>query len=549
MLLKELMKNVTTILVFLIVGTGIFFLKKNLFSPKQTELPKFGNYLSCIGVPFDFKVKFKSDIYLLKEAAPEDEKKRNALYFSAAYFQNMYSFTNLHDYNQFQQNIKWSALSEKEPKIKITKVEESTYPINVDVPSDVELIAFPEGPTSYVNKLKSIGHVKKGEPAYKVSYEYENDLLMCFTDNKPDLSKLKIVHPLDPYTAYFIVPVSERKLFSNDSREGAKHLVNPCLDPEILSPTAFYPFYFWYAWRPFAEGHDLNRTAFNCKDYYKVGESIQNVSMSYSENKPRDVMPLDFTALEKLERPIEIAVYLGSQESLKFKKLNKEDGERYIKRYLSEMSSLEAKNELPTHQGKYDIKFSTMLWFMRNVAQQMDLKKSSYEVDEYFAKVELKGKLKLSHRDAIIKIFLVQTNPKVTGAEQFAKSFSDEFLNTDVVTYEGHVANGTVFLDSLNKHRENMIQKMDKNLNYQIFALYSCTANFFFNPESFPSVANDNFHRDIIRTGGSYIDGSANSSLALIGQIDSYLYNKRYVHFSNWSKLTKSDNFYILSNH
>jgi hypothetical protein len=89
---------------------------------------------------------------------------------------------------------------------------------------------------------------------------------------------------------------------------------------------------------------------------------------------------------------------------------------------------------------------------------------------------------------------------------------------------------------------------MDKSIQYQIFALHSCSANFFFRPESFPEIQNEQFERDYIRTSGGFLDGTGNSTLTLIGQVDSYLYNKSYVHFSDWSRITKTDNFYILSN-
>jgi hypothetical protein len=56
-----------------------FFLKQ-----KKVEMPKYGNYLSCIGYPFDLKIKVKSSVYLAQKGMPETEKQKQGLYFGAS---------------------------------------------------------------------------------------------------------------------------------------------------------------------------------------------------------------------------------------------------------------------------------------------------------------------------------------------------------------------------------------------------------------------------------------------------------------------------------
>lgn len=535
------MKLLKPILIALILCAGVITLKKTVLSSKDKKISKYGHYLSCHGDPYDYRVKHSSVVYLLKEATPTEEKDKTNLFHAAIFYQNMYAFSNLHDYNQYQQNIKWASLSDSLPAIKIVKVEESTYPASTVIPSDTKLIAFPPEPTSYVNSLIKLGQTTKGAPAWKVTYEYENDLLLCFAKENPDVSKLKIVHPLDPYTAFFVVPEESKRLVSNPARE-TKQKINPCIDPEILSPSSFYPFLYWYAWRPFAESRD-----FKCSDFYKEDETIKTIHPVYTENAPKEVHPLNLLAFENMNRPLNIAVYLGTQETKAYKKLDTQIGKEYITRFLSGIDISSARNDLPP-EGKFDHKFSTMLWLMRNTTEQMNVKKTDIYVEESFVRVEVKGQLKLSRKDVAIKFYLVQIHSELDGADQFAKAFADDFLNHDIVIYEGHVANGNVFSDSIAKYRDQMMSKMDKSIQYQIFALHSCSANFFFRPESFPEIQNEQFERDYIRTSGGFLDGTGNSTLTLIGQVDSYLYNKSYVHFSDWSRITKTDNFYILSN-
>ncbi len=539
------MKNILSVLVILVIGAGIFFGKKHFLNPKPLELPKYGNYLSCIGYPFDLKAKFTSQFYLAKAALPKDEKTFQRLQFSAAYYQNMYTFTNLTDYN-VNHKMKWSSLGDKDPDLKVIKIEDAPYPHDVYMPATTEILGFPPGPQKYIENIRTLGKIRKGDPAVKVTYEFSNDLLTCFMENKTDFTNIKFFQPLDPYTTYFILPEDKRRPIYNPGRK-AEQNINPCINPLGVAGTTFSPFYMWFFWRPTAEGHDSNKQAFNCNEYYKAGETIQELTIDFSENQPKETNYLAFDKFEKLDRPLSVAIFLGSSETRTFKKLNKADGEEYIKLYLSGIDSSRARNDLPIE--KYDAKFSTFLWLSRNISDQMEIKVSDAEVDEFFARVTIKGKLKLSKKDVVIKIFLHQNNPKFEGADYFDKHFAPEFLSNDIIVYGGHVNGGNVFGRGIENYASVIKENENKKIDYQIFAIFSCTASFFFRPETFPKISNQNFERDFIRTGGGFSDGSSNSSLILIGQVDSYLYNKKYAPFAFWSKMAKSDNFYILSNH
>jgi hypothetical protein len=178
----------------------------------------------------------------------------------------------------------------------------------------------------------------------------------------------------------------------------------------------------------------------------------------------------------------------------------------------------------------------------------MEIKAADYVVNEYEVKVTLKGKFKLSRKDAVISIYLNQPNPKYEGSDLFKEKFAKEFLANDVVIYGGHANAIYSFTQAFKTYNSEMLSNA-KPLNYQIFAILSCSANFMFSTEAFPKPQVEVFEMDFIHTAGGFSDTSGNSALILIGQIDSYLYNKKYVPFAFWAKMAKSDNFYILSNH
>ncbi len=541
------MKKITPLLYVVLIAVLIIVGKKTIFKSKPLEIPKYGNYLSCIGYPFDLKFKFTSSTILAKDSLPEKQESKNRLYYSAAFFQNMYTFTNIHDYN-LNTNLKWSSLSDKDPSIKVIKVEDIPYPVDVELSPGTELSGFPPEATMYLTSLFEKGKIKKDDPAVKVTYEYENDVQMCFTENKVDLSKIKFVQPVDPYMSYYFVPITDRRPIANPVRK-VEQVINPCINPEGMSPSVYSPFVQWFTWRPFAEGHDLNKKPFNCNDYYKDKVTLNTLNVSVTENIPKETAFLAFDKFENLDRPLTASIFLGAQETKTFKKFDIIGAKRFISLFLSGIDTQTARKEIPEIQKNFDPKFATFLWFMRNVTEQMEVKISEYDVNEYSAGVTLKGKLKLSRKDIVIKIFIHQNNSKFEGSDYFAKSFADEFLNNDVVIYGGHATMGNVFAESFQKYGDVMKQKQNKKLDYQIMALFSCTAGFYFNGDKFPGTDHAEFQRDFIRTGGGFTDGSANSSLILLGQIDSYLYNKKYAPFAYWSKMAKADNFYILSNH
>lgn len=517
-----------------------FFLK-----PKKVEMPKYGNYLSCIGYPFDLKIKVKSSVYLAKKGMPENEQHKQGLYFGASVYQNFYAFGNLLDQNP-NTPLKWSSFTTELPKIKVVSVEDATYPMDVEFEKVQDLEGMPPEGYDYLSKVLPHGHIKKGEPAVKVNYEMESDIQTCFLDNSPESFKsLKIFQPLDPYMAYFTVPISQRRLVKNPIRF-AEGVFNPCMRTDGITSSGYNPFSFWLFWKPEAVGHGADKQPFDCSLFYQNGKTIQMAKVDIEENAPKKAEFFNFKHFENIQRPIKMSILVGGQESKIFQKLDPNDVKKFVELYLSDIDYQTVRNQLPQKYDAHFVKILILLWKVKN---HMTIVSHEVRSDDLSVNVLLKGKLKLSKKDVELRISLSPNNPHYAGTDIFAKNFNDDFLTNDIVVYEGHAFAGGIFDEGLKLMKAQNFANMDKSIAYQIFAIYSCSSSFYYSEKSFPRIDNPAFKRDLVRTAGAYLDGSGNGSLALIASLDQYIYNESYVPFAFWAKNFKSDNFYILSNH
>lgn len=523
----------------------IILLAYKFMKPKPEKIPKYGNYLSCIGHPFDLKVKLKSHFYLVEKALPEAPEDQQRLFWGAAYFQNLYAFTNVLDNNP-NGPLKWSTISSDLPNIKIISNEKASYPYSVEMDEEPELIGFPDAPARYLKRLLPLKKIVAGEPARKITYEIEAKLLTCFTEDSAEgFKNLKFPQPLDPYTAYFVFPKSHRVLLKNGTRT-AEGVFNPCMNPDSITSSGFNPLGFWNFWRPEAQGHGADKMPFDCTLFYQDGKNITYPQVSYEENAPVKANFINFGHFEKLKRPLKMSIMVGGFESKTYKKLDKPGVEKYVSLYLSGISAVEARKNIT---DKYDGHFAKLLILLWKIEKHILINDTEISSDELSLNLLLRGKLKLSKKDIELRVSLSPNNPSYAGADIFAKIFHDEFLTSDIVAYEGHATTGVIFEKGLQRLKESNYTPQDNSIDYQVFAIYSCNSTFYYRPDSFPKISNPQFKRDILRTAGNYVDPSSNGSLALIASLDQFLYNESYVPFSFWAKKFKSDNFYVLSNH
>lgn len=516
---------------------------KYLYKPAKVLLPKY-SYLSCQGSSFDSKVSLQSSFYLLANAVPTEVKDLNSLALSGSYVQNLYTFTNVSGMNP-NGAVKWSSLGGK-PKIKITKIEDDVYPYNSEFEKDLPLIGMPPQMVLYLKKVLALGKISKGAPAKKVTYEYENDFKICLTENSFEMvKKISFIQPIDPFMAYFVIPLSQRRTMNN-AKLKSTWTVNPCLNIEALSSQGVAPFAYWYHWNPKIEGRDFNKETFDCSLFYQEGKSIQNVQVILTEAEPKKVKDLDFEKFSGLERPLKISVHYGPQDGTNFYPLDAKV-EDYINLYMRKIDLQQAKTNLPNVKGeKYDIVLAKMLIFLWSLNQHFDVVNKKITIQPNHATVTLQGKLRLSKQDIEIVVTFANNSPGVEGTDYFDKLFAEDLLSKDILIYDGHSSYGGIFSNVFEEVKKVSEDKV--NTKYQILALYSCSSGHYFGAENFKKIKTPGFRRDIISTGGGYQDITSNASLALISSLDSYLYNERNVPFSLWAKSFKTDNFFILEN-
>ena len=547
----NLLKNQYFLLTILLVAVAGY---KFVYKKRTVEMPKYGEYLSCHGKTNDVKVKVKSDLYLLEEALPKDPEELKWFYISTIHYHNFYAFANLQE-NNINAPFKWMSLSGNEGKINILSEEKAPYPNHIEFNSEeflakTESAGFSDYVKKYLRQIGKLGKVEKGAVARKVTYEFESEIYTCMSDkeNFNAFDKLKVVQPYDPYLAYFIVPQEQRIKIRNEGRN-AEGIFNPCINPEGISASGFSPFGFSDYWRPFAQGHSADKTPFDCSLFYQEGKSIQVTKVEYTENIPKKTAYIDFGHFENFNRPIRASFLFGSQETMMFEKFDTAEAKRLVELYLSPIDTKAARENLPSFQKKFDANFSRLLLLLWNVSKHMDFVKTDIEAEELSIKVVLKGKLKLSKKDLELTYYFSPNNPQYPGADFFHEAVAQEFLKSDIFIYEGHSAGGSVFASGFDQLRKNKDNLQNKDIKYQIVALYACSSGVYFFHEQFPRVDADKFRRHIIRTAGGYLDHTGNGSLALIASLDAYLYNQSYVPFGFWAQNFKSDNFYILSDH
>ena len=503
---------------------------------------KYGSYLSCLGTPYDLRAKVQGYLILPKKALPESEEAKQALFRQAIVYQNLFTFTNIKDNNP-QVPISSSNLSMENFNTEILNIEDATYPIFAEFEADYEIAGFPPEASRYLERLLPLGKIEKGEPAVKISYIFEANEYLCLNSkNASDVNAIKHIQPVDPYLAYFYVPKMQRRPISHPHRELTYH-INPCLNPGYIDDGGVSPFGLWYYWRPFIEGHDKDKQSFDCNLFYREGVTVNTVPVTFTENTPKATVSLDLEKFDISDRPIKTSLFLGAYRNKNFQPFVVEDVERLIHLYTSSIELKEATDNLP--YKKYDPALSSLLIVTWKIGKHLDIIKKEIEVKENYVKLILKGKLKLSKKDLELGIYLSPSSEKSPGYENFSRFAAENFLTSDIFIYEGHSADGTVFNGAFQelKNKTN-----SSKLKYQILGLFSCSSDLNYNAKAFPRVESPDFKRDIIQTASSYNDFEANVFIGLMGSLDSYLYNQRYVPFGNWAQAFKSDNMYILTN-
>lgn len=524
---------------------GLFVLSvlgaRSFLSPKQQPLPKF-NYLSCQGEVDEMNVKYRSELFLVKRALPavvSDE-----MLWAAVWRNNNYPFFN-------QPKISPSvakSIGLGPETIHILSKEDAPYPNSVKISSGLPKQVFPDFDAEYVKNLFSLGSVKKGEPAMKVSYEVNQTIYTCHVkgaDFHPE--KLKLYAPNDPYLAKDFFPAEDYPLISIP-RDKAFERINPCFEVDQVRATKpVNPLSFGYGWNPFLEGHSADKKSFSCRPYYRPGENIFLLSQTVTKKEPVNVSSLDFGRLKNLNRPIRASVFFGASDNYSFSKLDPEEAKAYIDMYLSDISTSEARENIPIFKGKYDKTFSRLLIFLRNMKTFVTTHTYEVVATPEVVQVKFQGKFKQSKKDIEVFVHFSPNIPENTTYELFGYAFASKFLSSDIVVYDGHSAGGKTLLMGMELASKSVGRLKDDSFPpYQILGVLSCSANGVYNLSRIPKVKG--MDRDIVYGLSSFSDPAANGALSFIIAADKYLYNQSVPHFGHWASYFRTDNHLLLMN-
>ena len=301
---------------------------------------------------------------------------------------------------------------------------------------------------------------------------------------------------------------------------------------------------YWYFWRPF---RSIGQS-FDCKKYYSPGISLNKIKVQYEENKPKEVVDLNFSKFDFKDRPIKFTVLLVANENLNFIPIQKEKFKDLLGTFSNDLTDEKAFSEIKNNKNTFDHRVLSFLFFYRNLNKHLLIKNIQTDIEEYSFHIKIKGQLKFSRKDLEINIAMAPNHPDSKGKEKFDQFFSESFLNSDIFTYLGHVNGGRVFQTVLNDKKEEILKNQNRDIKYQIFGLFSCSSGYFFNYKDFPKPSGEAFHRDILMSASSFRDFGLPPILALIAQIDGEFYNKTSIPFINWSDFSNSDNFFVLYN-
>jgi hypothetical protein len=243
-----------------------------------------------------------------------------------------------------------------------------------------------------------------------------------------------------------------------------------------------------------------------------------------------------------------MSILLGASENLHFIPIDKEKLTGLIKKFLSGINEEEAVFEFRNNKDFFDNRIHSFLFFLRSLNEHFQIKNMKSDIQDYSFEILIQGQLKFSRKDIEIRIALAPNHQDSKGKKQFDQFFAASFLNSDIFTYLGHVNGGRIFKKVLDEQKNEIVKNQMSHLQYQIFAIFSCSSGHFFNFKDFPKPNSPHFQRDVLMSASSFRDFGFPPILALIAQVDGHFYNQTSIPFFNWSTFSKSDNFFVLYN-
>ncbi|HVK61584.1 MAG TPA: hypothetical protein VM432_08545 [Bdellovibrionales bacterium] len=324
----------------------------------------------------------------------------------------------------------------------------------------------------YPNSFLTDRVVRTEDSATTITYEAHQSVLLCGEDSA-NVRSIDAVLPRDPYLAFWLVSPAQRQILKY-GRSSQK--TNPCAFDEMADLK--FPSMYWYVWSPHQKRKLQNGSSIDCDGILKQGSDYANITADFVPDASRSTS-LEFKTLEHLPR-IDISIVHG----LISQKADRTSLDRALSLFkngptlLDEARKIVRRNMNETEFLSQDQAVWSFLHVLGNLDTIANLETPRIEDKNTHLLISIVGTLKASQKNFSIDVFFGSTDEPQKKAQHW--QFLKESLRTKpIVFYVGHAGMGQNA--NVNVFRENSTSR----LPYQLFAIVSCYANYYFGNDFF----------------------------------------------------------------
>ena len=333
-----------------------------------------------------------------------------------------------------------------EHRVLIKKINTQSYGKNLLITPDANQVGL---------------EIKSPDAALSIEYEAEQSIAICGNE----LEKLSIDLPVDPYTAFWLVPKPEWRPFIFLKQ---REVVNPCANSEIVSAphASGYPF----LWLPRAEGIDANGAAFQCDQWLHQGIEYQTANGSFSPELANS-KKLRLTEVEKLPE-LNMALFFGLVSGGDEEK-SLDAAKTFFLNHKGDLFTIIESERHATSQikEKQDASVFAALYFLHQLCTLATLDHFEVESSQKVLTIHAQATLKTTKKKLHINIHIASTNYSYDWQK---RPLLQEMQDSQFIFYIGHSAIGE------NLDWSRVSAGFPKKQNYQMIGVISCYSTAFY---------------------------------------------------------------------
>jgi hypothetical protein len=313
--------------------------------------------------------------------------------------------------------------------------------------------------SKYQLRIIAAGGVSEIDPALEV--EYQAQVLAAICQDRNGFSGLdkRVLVPLDPYLAYWIVPENERRTIA---WEKSVWKINPCADAELADIP--HPLYYWYFWNPYQVGEDIQHRPFDCTRIFDP-----SLLTPLSLNESGKIIPEPGKTVGFSKSKFKASAIFGvidPKESILNGKV-----------FLDALQAIETKGEIPSITAG-DRGSGALLGFLRKLPDVLTVETVIPNgTDQLPFRARILGTLKSSGAKLDLDLFFGHTdrlsNYPVQSNEEIIRSLE----SADLILYKGHSGLGENFKISTLFGGSGVPRGDETRLlrkSHQVFAFVGC---------------------------------------------------------------------------